>query len=474
MKILLVEDNAGFADDLRSSLSAIAGVMVEVAGSRDSAFQKMEAEFYDTFILDLSIPTQDRGLDVEKEHGQSVFYRARGIALGTPIWILTGSEPDQFTSELLEYGENLDIWGSGESFPNIRWFPKERADKLVESIRVTASEVARTEAIGIDTHGKNIDLSIQQRRALQIFTRRSGGTSCLAEVIGGGLSGAKVFRITVRDERGSVRAVFIAKLGLTEKIAQESAAYQQVQLLAMNAFTPLVCKLDRGLKDHSAVFYAIAEGYGRTLFDLISKNPDVAPKVIGNLHDALGRWIDAKFLVKVPIREIRRRVLSDEKLAELRKTTDLPFVDEIERVEVAVYQSCVHGDLHGGNILVSNQDIPVIIDFGDVGNGFACMDPTTLEMSLFFHPDSRRLGIYEKLEPLISHWPDIDRYLENNALAEAIKACRDWAHQVSGSDHAVLAAGYAFALRQLKYEHVDKKITLKLLGHIAEKIRRPG
>ncbi len=51
---------------------------------------------------------------------------------------------------------------------------------------------------------------------------------------------------------------------------------------------------------------------------------------------------------------------------------------------------CVHGDLHGENILVSSEGGVLVIDYGDVGFGSAVYDPMTLELSAVLQENPTR------------------------------------------------------------------------------------
>lgn len=127
--------------------------------------------------------------------------------------------------------------------------------------------------------------------------------------------------------------------------------------------------------------------------------------------------------------------------------------------------------MHGTNILFDGANQPVLIDFGDVGAGPSCVDPVTLEFSTVFHPDAVFLGLSRKIAPALPQWPDPDAYYAKHPFPTFAKACREWAYDVAGTDLAVLAAGYAYALRQLRYDTVDKAKTLELLGAILARSR---
>lgn len=471
MRILLVEDNKSFADNVIATLRNISdNFSIFNAKGRDSSIAAIKERFFDLIILDLNIPTVDDELDGAVDHGQAVFYEAQANCPGTPIYILTGSEPDKFCLDLARHGSKIDLWGTGKEIPGVLYFPKDDANRLVHEVVSLAELLGGTDKITINTRGKNITLSPEQKRTLRIFTRANGGSSCEISRLGG-LSDAIVLRVTVHDFRQNVRALCVAKLGLAEKISKEIQSFESdVKLLKMGAFAPVVKHLNQGLKGFAGVFYSLAEGYDSTLFDAVANDISSVPEIIDQVRSGLERWTAAKKVERVKISRIRQRVLSDSALDDILEKFNLPFVKEIEEIEVDASISCIHGDLHGANILVNPKYIPVLIDFGDVGEGYTCLDPVTLELSMVFHPDGSALGLAGPLLKLIERWPDIETYIESNQLKPAIVACRDWAHDVGGGDKAVLAAGYAFGIRQLKYATVDPSHTLLLLTNIAEKL----
>ena len=107
------------------------------------------------------------------------------------------------------------------------------------------------------------------------------------------------------------------------------------------------------------------------------------------------------------------------------------WVEMFEEYSIQANWGCVHGDMHGLNVLLSDDLLPVLIDYGDVGESPLSKDPVTFELSTFFHPNG----------PLKdSVWPD-----ENDALAwgkaefssgncpavEFFNSCREWSEEVA-------------------------------------------
>lgn len=475
MKVLLVEDNKSYSATLKDLITALpTGPSVELAESRNVALELLEREFYDVVILDLEIPTIDDAFDLEVAHGEQVFYHARKYAPGTPVYILTGSEPGSFLRGLVRQGQSVDLWGDGEVIPTVDYYHKEDVVQLFTQIKKIAETIATTDSIKINKGIQNIELGPEQNRVLKIFTRSNGGTSCKITRLGG-LSDAVVLKVSVRDLHGNVRCESVGKLGLAKHVNKEITAYDaEVKHLRLGAFAPVISHHDQGLRGFSGIFYALADEYKNTFFDLVSKDIIAAREVLARIKPALSRWTDIKKVEMIEVSEIRRRILSDEAFDRIIEEHKLQHLKKIDAAKIEISASCIHGDLHGGNILVNAEGVPVLIDFGDVGPGFSCLDPLTLELSLYFHPDAISCGLAALLEDSIENWADLDIYLKNNPLKPIIQFCREWAYDLGPHDESVIIVAYVFTLRQLKYKTVNANKTIKLLNNILGKINING
>ena len=126
---------------------------------------------------------------------------------------------------------------------------------------------------------------------------------------------------------------------------------------------------------------------------------------------------------------------------------------------------CSHGDLHGSNIFVSPAGAQ-LIDYGDVGTAAASLDPVTLELSLFFHPDAPyRDGVWPSLEQAGS-WGDLSTYIAACPFPDFVRDCRRWALRAGAGNREVAACAYGYLLRQLKYEDTNKALALALLDGV--------
>jgi hypothetical protein len=70
-------------------------------------------------------------------------------------------------------------------------------------------------------------------------------------------------------------------------------------------------------------------------------------------------------------------------------------------------------------------------------------------------------------------WPDISAFSEGASFVEYLLACRHWAFGVAGSEQEVWAVGYAYALRQLKYEDTDKDLAREIIAGCIAALTNP-
>lgn len=467
MKILLVEDHQSYAETLTQRILSISPLVnVVLAKSRDSAVSLIQADFFDIIILDLQIPTTDGAFDIERVHGQNVFFSAQEHAPGTPVYILTGSEPDAFLRGLAKHGQKVNLWGDGIAVATVEYYHKEDGDQLLQHLEKVAPRIADTDKIRLNTAGQILELNSEQKRALKIFTRSNGGTACRLKKLGG-LSDAIVLKVTVLDSTGHVRCECVGKLGPAKHVKKEISAYSsEVVHLRLGAFAHVISYHDQGLRGFSGIFYALADQHSETFFDLALNRPDKAKVVLTSAQEALSRWSKAGRVVETEIKEIRRKILSDENFGRIVERYDLQELHALEDRIVNISASCIHGDLHGGNLLVNSKDQPLLIDFGDVGSSYTCLDPITLELSMLFHPDARASGLSQYLESEVENWIDLEIYAANSPLAAIVKFCREWAYDVGPHDESVLVVAYLFTLRQFKYDTVPADTLTNLLKGI--------
>jgi CheY-like chemotaxis protein len=468
MKLLFVEDDVTFVDGIMGDLEGIAGNGNVIAvGSRDSAVKAIDEYFVDLVILDLRLPTSDGALDEAVQHGKAVFQHCLTRLPGTPVYFLTGSSADEVVTDLLRQAQRRDVWGTHSPEPTVQLLPKSRLPELFGEIQRAVMLIHQMEQIEVSTSGRALDLGPEERRLLRVFTRLRSGRSCAVSELSGGLSDARVLRVVAYNEAGARQIVAAGKLSRIPEIEDEVRRYDRhVVRLPAEAYPTLVDVVTAGVRGAAAAFYRLADGYEESLCALVSRDPRATGRVVERVAAILRHWSEGVPTSERSIREIRRRLLSDEIAERVAREFRLDWVADFEQRAVQVRWGCSHGDLHCGNILVNGTLLPMVIDFGEVGDGPSALDAISLEMSLLFHPASSARTASWPSGADIERWDNVDRFTENAVPREMIRASRQWAHSVAAGDREVYACAYSFVLRQLKYPDTDKDLAVAFLGSL--------
>jgi CheY-like chemotaxis protein len=453
--VLIVEDEADFVDELRQVFQELPGITeIRLAGSRSTALALLESEFFDLIVLDLKIPTIDGALDADPEHGHAVFARAQTVAPGTPVFVLTGSPAEDFIPTMLKQQQQVDVWGEGRTVGTIDFLKKSRFDEIPGKLAPIAAAVHGLADVELDRGG--VELTLQDDRLIRIFAKRCGGARCAVSRLGGGLSGAMVLRLRVTDGTGARLYDAVAKLGSLEDVSDEANRFDNLVSRLDPAATPRkLAMLVFGAGAAAGVFYGLAAGYDVSAFEMALLQNGAPAAAVRSVEAATRQWTDGVGQTRHTIREVRRRVLSDENLTIPLATYPLDWLPGFEANQIQTRWACIHGDLHGSNVLISSTGSAVLIDYGDVGDGPAGLDAVTLELSLLFHPQAVDLGGWPTLEQA-RQWGSLDEYLAGCPAAEFIRECRAWATRVSAGQREIAAAAYAYLIRQLRYEDTKR------------------
>lgn len=463
MKVLLIEDDLAFSESLIFRIKSLTpNIRITECRDKESGLRQLKEIFFDLIVLDLTIPVSANQPAMSSTNGQEIFYAANELAPGTPIRILTASEPDQFVLDLVAAGEPVKPWGSLR-IPEFKYFKKTEYTGLIDDIVTYEREAEALTDVEINTQGHEIVLSELESRAVRIFTRTYRGVSCKIKKLGQGLSGSLVLKVDVENDQGAVISISVAKIG-TSKVRTEMDSREWANSLPIGSCPHILLEINRTLKNVSALFYAASDFL--PFFDFFESKPEIAATVVNSLRGYLDHWAVSRKREQLLVAEVRRRFVSDETLQSLVEDFGID-ITHAENCKVNISSSTVHGDFHAGNVLVNLDKPPVIIDFGDTGIGFTCIDPISLELSLIFHPDSTVSGLFKEG---CENWPNLESYSGNHPFREFISSCRTWAHDVGGGDKAVLAVAYAHTLKQFKHETVPKQILIAMINSIAKKL----
>ncbi len=224
--ILVVEDDPDFIRDIWEVLRTLSpGCDVKVSQSRDSAFARLNDEFFDLVVLDLNLPTSDGMLNGDSQHGFAVFSRVRSVATGTPVFVLTGSSADDFISELVKSSNQIDVWGEGRAVSTVNFLQKFKFDQFQDLMQPSIAAIDALKEVELDRG--SVSLTLAEDRLIRIFARSCGGRRAVVSLLGGGLSGAKVLRLRVTDTQGALLHDAVTS-GSTCDIVEEKEAFEPV------------------------------------------------------------------------------------------------------------------------------------------------------------------------------------------------------------------------------------------------------
>ncbi|MFT4804052.1 MAG: hypothetical protein ACI9YE_001250 [Psychroserpens sp.] len=354
--------------------------------------------------------------------------------------------------------------------PLVRFYANGSTNDCAASVVSLGEYLELIRLVDIDSNGSNLFLVSGQKWLLQSFARQYDGVSCNVETLDGGLSNSRVFKLEVKDNSGLSRISAVAKMGNSiECLMEEDNFKKQVTRLPANSYASQIGLYRNISSSMTSVFYRLLKPTDQPLFDFVSANPARAAELINGLKENLNSWAVSSNTERVQVSDVRRIFVDDDQVSLFVEEFDLEWVNEIERIYFHSKFSTVHGDLHPGNIFVSEDVSASLIDFGDIKNAPSVLDPLALELSIFTHPETRKkLEWLPDLENL--NWSDLDSYLVGCPFEVFIRACRGWSFSVAGGDKDVYACAYGFLLKQLKYDDVDKDLVLKLLFSIKESL----
>ncbi|WP_434618591.1 phosphotransferase [Tabrizicola sp. M-4] len=460
--VLIVEDDDDYATEILNILEGVgAPYRAIVAKNRNEASARLDSEFFDFAILDLKIPTGDKTLDLDPEHGKAIFHHARRVTPGTKLLVLTSSPSDDFIADLLTQKHDADIWSEGSEVDTVEFLRKIDIDRAPDSIGKVLHAIRALDGVELDLRAVNLDTG--EDRLVRIFAKRFGAMRCVVSKIGGGRSGAKTFRLQLFDGVGAPLREVVAKLATLDRVKDEYRRHEAHIMLLDGAVTPRkMAILEFGAGPIAGLFYQLAQGHDDSLFTTMAKEDARAAVAVAATAAALNYWSAGKPESRRSVKEVRQCWVDDDTAAELQKTYGLDWAADFEARELQTRWCCVHGDLHGENILVDAGSNIMIIDYGDVGHSAASYDAISLELSAVLQ-QNETISAAWPTEEQCRQWHDLDAYLAGCPMPEFVRACRDWALQVAAGRREVAACSYTYLLRQLKYPDTDKSRILALL-----------
>jgi CheY-like chemotaxis protein len=467
MNLLLVDDASEVHDEFHAELDGL-GISIVSARSRQEALGLLDAD-YDLIVCDLKLPPDDSGSEPEISHGLSVSDEARAALPGTPLIILSAfGELDDLQDRLANAPRERFL--GGDALAMLRHQNKRKIDEVVGVVREHADALRAIHETEI-AWGTNtaVPLNRYERQSLLLYVRQRGGALVRARPLAGGRSGATVLWVEIEDAAGSIVGRGVVKIDSLVEIEDELQKYRDhvADLLPAGSYAGAVNSIRAGAGRHGLIVYSLAQP--DNLFEVLREEADLAARMVDVLWEYTEPWHESLESQQRTVREIRRLLVSDEELAEIREAYG-DFIDFAVEDRTALVHECrSHGDLHGGNVQATAERTPMLIDYGRVGVAPASLDPITLELSALLHPDAEvALGDWPTAEQA-KQWQS-ESYLDGCPIRPFIEACRRWLHAVQRGDRDRDAALYAYALRQLRFHDVPPEIPIALCEGAAARL----
>ncbi|MEP1216507.1 MAG: phosphotransferase [Marinobacter sp.] len=461
--VLCIEDEEEIRDFLFGEIERISNnrCCITFARSRDEALSLLKSgQFFDYVTLDLTIPVTNGSFEKSPANGLAVLGESKNLCPGAPTLILTGTGTLRMISQFLETSNNVDIWSEGNTRPTVSFLEKADINDFSEKIAPCISAVSSLSDIELNLSFDEIPIS--HDRLIRIFAKKNGAGFVEIDIIGGGYSDAKVYSLSLTNEHGIELHRCIAKCGKRLDIDIDSNNFNRlISRLKPEATPRQLDHLRFGAGQDSAVFYGLATEHNHSFFSAC-KEKLVSHQVLRSLEDILSNWHDRGKTQRIPVREIRQKLISDEAAQRIINDYNISRAKDFEKEVVQCRISCTHGDLHGENVLVdTDNEVTTLIDYGDVKEQCAIVDPLTLECSFLFHTSSP-YPEWPSNEAL-RHWTDLNSYLQECPYSDEIGFCREWIRRIGVGNRELAACLYSYALRQLKYDDTDESRALNLI-----------
>jgi len=462
----LVEDRRDHVDALVEACGAIAFV---VAMNRDDALAVVANDCFDLAICDLKIPPAEGHL-AEVEHGLAVVTAIRELAPGTPIVAFTAYRTTAVLDLLLREQRREDFLGTWNERPMLSAVDKDDLLELVAELGQLAQEFEHLERIDVALGFGSPALDWGALRVLRIYARQRDCVLTRVERLSGGRSGIPVLRIEMEREDGSAGGSAVVRLAPVAAVEEERRRFQQrvSGVLPLGNYAEIMACVRAGAAGSGAVFYQVAEG-AVPLFEIVAGDTHRAAAAVEELRAVQALWIDGAPATSMTLADVRRLLIADSTWLEVQDRCELSEIADLEAGDILMRRGTVHGDFHGGNILVAEH--PVLIDFLSVTEGPTPLDPVALELSVLFHPDMPAWASEWPTDEQLQNWADLDAYVVDCPFEPFIRSCRDWAMAVARVDRDVLAAGYAYLASQARFESTDLNRLRRVIGGLADRLR---
>jgi CheY-like chemotaxis protein len=476
MRLLIVDDDSDLVELLARRIVRISPLIeVVTAESVADAREAIAAKPPDLCIIDLALPSARSAHDESVDKGEQLVREIAALLPGTFIILYSGFSEDRITDPLYEQlnARRPNILGELEAAMFLNR-PKKHPLRAVDDVeKIFARRKVLLETVQFEDYEVEADLEQADTQILRAFGKSRGASTIRLKELSGGKSGARVFAVTYFDADAKLMLRTVAKLDHWSRVSNEEQNFEAyvAGMLEIGSYAPLLNRETFLCCQTAGMFYQEIEPLLEDLSCQWGALGADATGLIDKLRTIQHRWTDIARVENYNIGELRRLVLSDDALNGLGA---LPFdVSRIERIPMRVRMCIQHGDLHAGNVLLTSDVKPYLLDFASIRRLPASFDPLTLELAYVFNNPSRSRTAWPD-ESTIRNWHRPEVYFERCPAKAMLSAARRWAIEASSGlpPTAIYASTFCYALRQLQYPDTDKTLALALAETTAGVLER--
>ena len=462
MRVALVVDDEYESQVLARDALRLAGFeSILIASSRAEALD-ITPEIFDTLdllVVDRNIwETSDQTPSVDV--GDRLLLDLLKLAPGRPVIVFTGWVDSPLFQSALDMSTQIMINNPDGFLPQIMVLEKDQTADLVGRAKRLLRFISLLEEIEIDTED---DVDEITRRLMRRLASISNGRRISVKKLGGGRSGSTVWACTVFDVTGNVIARYVSKetsdisggkgfLGLQSAAMASMVASHKMQVFGMSGRRAL------------DVFQSAGDS-PISLWQLVRVDGALAEQLLVRLARGLQPPLVSAATSVTIAQAVEHFVKWDDLANILRERFDCGLNPNLM---VASKRDHQHGDLHGDNILVSGDQV-LLIDFDMQGVASRAVDPLTLLLSWYLHPDGPGFETtrptVEQLIAIVAGYGPYD--VDNGGIVRSIS---EWIQtEVSGARDR-WASVLAYSLRQFKYHsEAEAPITYARLDGLVRK-----
>lgn len=468
MKVLYVEDNLQQAGAVMARFHP--SIEVDLARTRDEALTLISQRNYDLAICDLHIPPVAESIG-DVDHGIAVLTEMRARHPGTPVVGFTAYKTKEVLTLLFDQQRYGDYLGTLQAQQMLRIMEKDELPEFLTFVDELRTEFETLDQIQIVVGLGHLGFDDLTNRVLRVYARQRGCSIVHVEPLTGGQSGIPVLKLQLERPDGSSGGSAVARVAEVAAVEEERRRFQQrvSGVLPMGSYAEVTGDVHDGAGNLGGVFYQLAENY-RALFDVVVANSEQAAAAVARLHEIEGPWRERAPALDVPVRDVRRLLISDDRWAGAMHHCglDAAMSTALEMVQVPIRRATAHGDLHGDNVLVAAE--AALIDFASVADAPTPLDPVSLELSLLFHPHAPNWSGNWPTESQLENWTDFDAYVVDCPFESFVRACREWSASVRRGNIDVDACVYAYTAAQARFDTSDESRLGALMWGVAARL----